>query len=231
MSNRVFSVFSGNQLKILAIVLMTLDHIGMLLFPSVLWLRIVGRAAFPIFAYMIAEGCFHTRSRRRYFFTLAAVALPCQIVYALAMHSLEQCVLVTFALSVALISLFDRARRMRSIVAWIWFVLGLAVIVGGILMGEAMLSSWHFRVDYGVVGVLLPLIIYLGRHKWERLALAAVGLVLLSLCYAGIQWWCLTALIPLAFYSGERGRFRLKYLFYIYYPLHLVILYGISLAM
>ena len=48
---------SNNQLKILAMVAMTLDHVGAYLFPHVLWLRLVGRLAFPVYAFMIAEGC------------------------------------------------------------------------------------------------------------------------------------------------------------------------------
>ena len=51
---------TNNQLKLIALVTMTLDHIGVVLFPQAQWLRIVGRLAFPIFAYMIAEGCRHT---------------------------------------------------------------------------------------------------------------------------------------------------------------------------
>ena len=55
---------TGNQLKLIALVTMTIDHIGMQLFPRVRLLRIIGRLAFPIFAYMIAEGCRYTRNRR-----------------------------------------------------------------------------------------------------------------------------------------------------------------------
>ena len=53
---------TGNQLKLFAVIVMTIDHIGAVLYPSVLWLRIVGRLAYPIFAYMIAEGCAHTHA-------------------------------------------------------------------------------------------------------------------------------------------------------------------------
>ena len=55
---------TNNQLKLIAMLSMLIDHVGMLLFPGVRVLRIIGRLAFPIFAYMIAEGCAHTRSRR-----------------------------------------------------------------------------------------------------------------------------------------------------------------------
>ena len=56
---------SGNQLKIIAAISMTVDHLGFILFPSLIILRIIGRIAFPIFAYMIAEGCRYTKNEKR----------------------------------------------------------------------------------------------------------------------------------------------------------------------
>ena len=88
---------TSNQLKVLAMVTMTLDHIGVQLFPGVLWLRVAGRLAMPIYAWMIAEGCRHTRDRKKYLLRLASLALLCQIVYFFAMGSLYMCILVTFS--------------------------------------------------------------------------------------------------------------------------------------
>mgnify|MGYP002512812198 CR=1 FL=1 len=68
-------------LKLLAAACMLIDHAGMLLFPDKMWMRAVGRLAFPIFAYMIAEGCTYTRSRGKYFAQMAGLALVCQLVY------------------------------------------------------------------------------------------------------------------------------------------------------
>ena len=59
----------------------------------------------------------------------------------------------------------------------------------------------------------------------------AAGLVAVSLAIGGIQTFCLLALIPLAFYNGKRGKLRMKYFFYIFYPAHLIILYGINLLL
>ena len=67
---------TGNQLKILALVTMTIDHVGVVLLPQYLVLRIIGRLTYPIFAYMIAEGCFYTHSKRRYLGGIFALALP-----------------------------------------------------------------------------------------------------------------------------------------------------------
>ena len=99
---------TGNQLKILALVSMTLDHIGVVMFPNVLWLRIVGRLAFPIFAYMIAEGCFYTHSKGKYLGSICALGLVCQLVYWFALGSLEQSILTTLALGIVTIYAFQR---------------------------------------------------------------------------------------------------------------------------
>ncbi len=223
-----FQGVSGNQLKILAMALMTVDHIGMLLFPTALWMRMIGRAAFPIFAYMIAEGCRYTRSRPRYFWTLVIAAVPCQLAYAIAERSAYQCVLVTFACSVLWIHLWDRAVKNRRVADYLMLVSALVGVTLLYILGRIFGQTVHFDVDYGLVGIALPLIIFLGRTRWERLAMTALGLVLLSATYGGVQWWCLTALLPLGFYNGTRGVHRMKYVFYIYYPLHLAALYGIS---
>ena len=99
---------TGNQLKLIALITMTIDHMGMMLFPRVKILRAIGRIAFPIFAYMIAEGCRHTRNRRKYLLSMVSLAAVCQVVYFFAMGSLSMSVLVTFSLSIGLIYLLDR---------------------------------------------------------------------------------------------------------------------------
>ena len=217
---------SGSALKWLALVFMTLDHIGMMLFPSVVWLRAVGRLAFPIFAYMIAEGCCYTRSHLRYLLTLLAVAVPIQFVYAVFVHSAAQCVMVTFALSVALIMLYEYVCRHKTV--WALFAVAVIGVCGGILLGQKYLSTWQFTVDYGVFGVLLPLLIYVGRTQRQKLLLCGIGLVPICILNIPLQWWCFAALPLLVLYNGKRGKRPLKYGFYLYYPLHLAVLYGFS---
>ena len=70
---------TGNQLKILAMIAMTCDHVGLQLFPQWTFLRIIGRLALPIYAYMIAEGCRYTRDRRKYLLRMVSLAALCQI--------------------------------------------------------------------------------------------------------------------------------------------------------
>ena len=110
MDTKGFPGLSGNQLKLIALVTMTIDHVGMLLFPRLRILRYIGRIAFPIFAYMIAEGCHYTRNRRKYLLSMIFVAALCQVVYFFAMGSLYMSVLVTFSLSIGLIYLADYAQ-------------------------------------------------------------------------------------------------------------------------
>ena len=220
---------TGNQLKLLALVTMTCDHIGVTLFPQVLWLRIVGRLALPIFAYMIAEGCRHTHSRKRYLLSIVAVAALCQAVYLVAMGSLYMCIMVTFSLSVALIYLWDYAKTRPAPQGG--FLVLAALCVTWVLCEVPLFPGTDFHIDYGIFGVLLPVLIYMGRSGLQAFAMAALGLVFLNLSMGGIQWFSLLALIPLAFYDGTRGKAKLKYLFYIYYPAHLAVIWLISLLL
>ena len=215
---------TSNQLKLLAMLTMTLDHIGVQMFPGVLWLRIVGRLAFPIYAYMIAEGCAHTRNRRKYLLQMAGLALLCQLVYFFAMGSLFQCILVTFTLSILLIYACDTGSRPLIGLT----LLGVAFITVAL---PRLLPGTDFAIDYGFFGVLVPVAAYLGKTRREKLLFMAFTLAALAWSFGGIQWYSLAALLPLALYGGQRGKRRMKWLFYLYYPLHLAAIYGISLLL
>lgn len=218
---------TGNQLKLIALIAMTCDHIGVQLFPQVILLRIIGRLALPIFAYMIAQGCRYTRNKTKYLLTIAAVALVCQLVYFFAMGSLYQCILVTFSLSIGLIFVLDAARRQPCVRSYAITVL--AVLCVWVISDVLPMLLPGFCVDYGFWGILLPVLIWLGKDKWQSLLLCAGGLILLSIGNP-LQWYSLLTLPLLALYNGARGKAKLKYLFYIYYPAHLALLYLISLV-
>lgn len=208
---------TGNQLKILAMIAMTCDHVGLQLLPQYGALRIIGRLALPIYACMIAEGCRHTRDRRAYLLRLAGLAAVCQAVYFAAMGSLYQCILVTFSLSVCLICLADRAKASGSFKGLFFGVL--AVFFVCVVLPE-LLPRTDFAVDYGFAGVLLPVLIYQGG----TLGLTA-GLILLALVYGGNQWFALAAVPLLLCYNGQRGKWKMGRFFYWYYPAHLVVIY------
>lgn len=217
---------TGNQLKLLAMLAMTCDHVGLQLFPELDFLRWIGRLAMPLYAYMIAEGCRYTRNRKRYFMGIALLGLVCQLVYFFAMGSLYQCILVTFSLSILLIYLLDNAK---GFLGWVNLFIGIFIAWFLSSMLPEMLAHTDFRIDYDMWGIALPVLIYLGKNRKESLLLAALGLVMLGINYGGEQWLGLLALIPLAFYDGTRGKARIKWLFYLYYPAHLVIIYLLSM--
>ena len=210
---------TGNALKIIAMIAMTCDHVGLQLLPQFPILRILGRLALPVYAWMIAEGCRHTRDRKKYLLRLASLALLCQIVYFFAMGSLYMCILVTFSLSVCLIWLWDKKPGMPF-----WLSV-LAVFLLCVVLPE-LLPRTDFYIDYGIWGVLLPWMIYVSGIKG-----LCTGLLLLALNYGGFQWFAFAAVPLLMCYNGQRGKWKIGRFFYFYYPAHLVILYLLSLIL
>ena len=219
---------SNNQLKIIALVAMTIDHVGAYLFPQIQWLRIVGRLAFPIFAYMIAEGCHHTRNMGRYLGTMALFALACQTVDYFATGSLYMSILVTFTLSIGLIFCYKKAEKRENPLWVALLVLGLVAARYICQQLPQLLPDTDFGVDYGFIGVLIPWALYLVKNKNFRLVMLAGCLAVLAWNSYYIQWYALLSVPLIAFYNGQRGKKNLKWLFYIYYPAHLVAIYGIS---
>ena len=225
METRRSFCLSGNQLKLIAMLTMTLDHIGLYLLPQVQWLRILGRLSLPIYAYMIAEGCRYTHSRKGYFARIAFLAAICQGVYFLAMGSLYQCILVTFCLSIGMIFCLDAMRRSNTWISRGLFVLAVWGVGFVCEILPALLPGTDFAVDYGFFGALLPVLVYWGKDRNQKVLLMGVGLVLLALDLGGIQWCALGALPLLLCYTGQKGRHSLGMVFYLYYPVHLVVIY------
>lgn len=221
------AMLTGNMLKLIAAFSMLLDHMGMLLFPHQIWFRIAGRLAFPIFAYMIAEGCHYTRNRKRYWGLITALAVVYQIVYLIVDGTLYFSVLVTFSLSILTIYALDHVKTHPGMAS--------AVVFSGSVVILWMLNRL-FTIDYGFWGCMLPVFASLPRRTpYDRpgigLLCLALGLLLLSLDFGGIQMYSLLSLPILLCYSGRRGKWNLKYFFYIFYPTHLVVLYLIQLLM
>ena len=235
---------SSNMLKIIAAALMLVDHIGMLLFPNIIIFRIIGRLSFPIFAFLIAEGCKHTRSKLRYFLTVFSFGAAIQAVYSIFTKSLDMNILLTFSVSIAIIcALSDFKGRVyaEDTTRAKLILSGLSVIA---LIFASYAVSLFVRFDYGFIGFMTPVAASLfhkpknAPYMFDRLdtlpvSLASMGVSLLFLSFSNqpIQFFSLLSLPILMLYSGERGRFRMKYFFYLFYPLHLLLLYGISLFM
>lgn len=221
---------SSFVLKIIAAVSMLLDHMGLLLFPGHEIFRVMGRLAFPIYAFCIAEGFYYTRSRRRYFLLIFALGLACQIVYFISDGSLYLGVLIAFSVSILLMWALDGLKKALS--AKMDVAGAAALFLLGLLSAGALC---HFmEVDYGFIGLMLPVLAFVTEKKWLRLGLFSLGLVALCVnlaCFGGfdVQWWSLATLPLLALYNGRPGKYRMKYFFYIFYPAHLAILYLIAM--
>ncbi len=221
---------------------MVVDHIGVIFFPNDLIWRYIGRISMPIFAYFIAEGCRYTRSPWGYLGKLSACLIVCQIGNYVGTGSLEICILGTFLLGACLLFSLQNAKKALLIRAWgkgaAWsglFVLGIAA---------TYYVNQIIYIDYGFWACMLPVFagaMYLPENapgnlkkwdnKWLSLLCFAVGLALLSYFddYSEVQVYCLLALPLLALYSGRRGKWKMKYFFYLFYPVHLALLEGIYL--
>ncbi len=249
---------SGNQLKIIAAIFMAIDHSSMLFFPNVYLFRLLGRISYPLFAFMIAEGAKYTKNKLKHFLMIFVLAVICQIVYFFFDNgSLYMCILVTFSLSTLCLyalqyfkkQLFNtQAKAPAKILSGALFAFSIIA---------TNLFCKCFEVDYGFFGCILPVFINLfdfhqipAPDTWKkldclpvRLACLCVGLIVLSSYqtyslqnigmaepWTYLQWFSLLALPFLCLYSGEKGKRNMKYFFYLFYPLHLVLLEGIFLA-
>ena len=221
-------------LKGIAAALMLTDHVGAILLPEVLALRCVGRLAFPIFAFFIAEGYAHTRDFGRYFRRLAILAVVSEIPFNLengAVFDLtRQNVLFTLCLALLTLRGLEALGRERGFGRWAGCGL---VLAAGFAAGELL------RTDYGGWGVVTVALLYLCRDGkyaklWLLLAMAAVnGLGMGSLAmpvFGGempIQIFAVAALPVIWLYNGQAGPKGLRRAFYVFYPAHLLVLEGI----
>ena len=220
-------ILTGNHLKLIAAAAMFLDHMGVMLFPGNMSLRIIGRLALPIYAYMIAEGCKYTRSKAKYLGMVFSLAVVCQTVYFF--FAGDTYLSILFTLSLAIGTIFTLQRWQKDPTA------GNALAVSLAVAGVYLLNR-VFTIDYGFWGCMLPVfpaLVHNTPYDKTSASVAALGLglVLLAVSTGGIQWFSLLALPLLLMYSGKRGKLRMKYFFYIFYPVHLVVLEGIAMVM
>lgn len=246
-----------NQLKLIAAVSMLIDHIGYILFPFFDVFRIVGRLAFPIFAFCIAEGVRYTKNRLRYLLIIGVCAVIFQIVFIFAAGGNVVNIFGTFALSICLCYLFDKTKN-RKFGGFLIFLLAVFAVYA---------LTCFVPFDYGFVGVLLPLSAYVfdskpttaasdttivtdreqtpesvslsleesptsNVGKWAKLL--CFTLMLATLAAVGgwkIQYYALFAIPILSLYNGQYGSRKFKWWFYFFYPLHLVLIYGVSILM
>lgn len=212
-------MISAAALQIIAIITMTIDHVGYYLVPDCWPLRVIGRIAFPIFAFMLVEGFKHTHSRPKYFARLLATALVAQVLfYVFAMfcnYYYMHNVLFTFAFAFIALLCAEQGK---------FFLVAIPLLA---------LAAGAFECEYGVYGVLLVLGYYYAdrifrNNRYLRvMAQATVLIATMSSQALDVKWpiqlYAIFAIIPIALYSGKKGR-RLPRLFgYIYYPAHIAV--------
>lgn len=214
-------MLSGNVLKLIAAVSMLADHIGMIFFPDMEIFRIAGRLAYPIFAFMIGEGCRYTHNKKMYIAKIIFVAFICQSAYFSYDRSLDMCIMVTFSVSVAVAFCLQRVQTAKSTEQRVLRYTELAGAVAG-----AWVANMYLDIDYGFWGCIIPALPVLAadRKVYVKRIVFALGLVILAWEYGGVQWYSLLALPLIGLYSGKRGKYNLKYFFYIFYPVHLAVL-------
>ncbi len=241
---------SGSTLKLFAIVSMLVDHVGAVILGRMLltqtylqtrantvWvedygrlydtyqvMRGIGRLAFPIFCFLLVEGFTRTSDVKKYAVRLGIFSLLSEIPFDLAFKArflefsyqnvfftLLLGLLAMMAVDWVLYHVWSENPRLQSFLS---FVLAAAVTVCACAAAELL------RADYGAKGVFCIVILYLTRRRKSVQMLAGA----LSFLW---EVPAPAAFVPLCFYNGKRG-FRLKYVFYIFYPAHLLLLYLVS---
>ena len=224
MSANKYKVLTLSSLKWIALITMLIDHIAATMMPyynivqeltninmAIVYavMRGIGRLSFPIFCFCIVEGFVHTRNVKKYLIRLFIFALITEPIYDLAFFGTAfyldyQNVLWTFL--IAMLMLMAVKKYSQSILLKVIIILIFALI------------AWLLKTDYSYIGVIIVAIYYLYREKnWVKLG--ATAILFLDMAVIGAALTCL--------YNGEKGK-GLKYLFYVFYPAHLLLLYIIS---
>lgn len=231
---------TANQLRLLAMGLMVLDHLWATIVPGNNWMTHLGRLAFPIFAFQVAEGYCHTSNWRRYLKRLLLFALISEVPFDLItggmpVYPFHQNVLFTLALGLWAIAALDTFRRERTVRRGLRAAL---VLAASLLLGIIGM------VDYSWQGVATVVAFWALRgRRWEKpgqvAALALLNIVwfrgemlLLPLPGGGIfelseQAFAVLAVLPIWMYRGEKGRSArwMQWAAYAFYPGHFLLLW------
>ena len=236
-------------LHILGMVIMLMDHAWVTIAPSHNWLTWVGRIAFPIFAFLTAEGYFRTKNFKSYLGRMFLFALLAEIPFNLMntggssfFYPLHQNVLFTFIIALLMMRCIDKMReKFSNKAALIMFASGALLLVG------YLLGAFLF-VDYYGAGVVTVLVFYFfHERKWWAFLLQAVCLYYINVeMLAGLyvpvellghsfelhqQLLALLALVPIWLYNGRKGNDSILFRFgcYFFYPAHMLLLVALML--
>jgi hypothetical protein len=219
------------QLKIIAMLTMLIDHVGAVLFPQLIVLRIIGRIAFFIFAFELVEGFFHTSNVGNYILRLILFGIVSEFCFDFAFNGsmtfFHQNVMFELALGLIMMWFLEYFKDYSSqLLRWL-----LSIIV----VFVAMFISEITMLDYSSFGIMMILVFYLTRNLkykgyFQFIMLFIINAYIMmayNIPIAGInvpiQVFGLTSLIFIAMYNGEKGKIN-KYFVYAFYPVHLLIL-------
>lgn len=209
--------FPQEALKLIACIAMLIDHIGAVLFPQYPLLRILGRIAFPIYCFLLAEGVFYTKSPSTYILRLLLLAILSELPFDLSVAGR-----ITFRYQNVMVTLFlgvCMGFAMKKSPMWLKPVL---------ILPFALVAKF-LRTDYGAMGIVIIALFLLTRQMPQRLPLQTVGLLLIQLCFSAnnVQHCALAAMIPISLYSGQKLTYSAvaQWSFYLFYPVHLLILW------
>ena len=228
-NGKKYQILDGTTLKLIAMISMVFDHAGDMFFPDVMWPRMIGRLAMPIFSFFIAEGFSHTRDKKKYLCRLGIFALISEIPFDLAFEGKigfsHQNIMLSFFLAVVALMLYDwiqggtKSEENHASIG--------KTILGVIAVAAIAALSLLLRADYTIFAVIAVSLFYVLRQK-HPLVRTGVGVAFLALTRT-VGYYCTTGLsfIPLAMYNGKKGK-GLKWLFYGFYPGHLLLLAAIK---
>ncbi len=219
-------VLNRNHLKLIGCLTMLIDHIGFVFFPEIRIFRIIGRIAFPLFAFFVAEGMYYSKSRKNYQLAMLIFALVSQIPYFL-LFGYKFNIMFTFLLAMQLIIFYDKTKINNNYKSnnYLFFVYMLLITIILSLLGI---------IDYGFWGVMLVFFLYVFKNntKYRIIAMATcliMTAVSVSAIFVLVQLVSLLAIPLILIYNGEKGKGKYKYAFYLFYPVHIAILYIFSL--
>lgn len=217
------------QLKMIAILAMVMDHVGLVFFPSFLPFRVVGRLTAPIMAFFIAEGYTKTRNIMRYMLRLFVFALISMLPYVYVFGQSPFNILFDLLLGLVVIHFSQSLHKEYQK----WALVAVAAILAFILQSDGRLGIstlvylfYRFREDRRKI-ILSMSLLYFGVLVASAITSIAVGQM--AVLGQGSFWLrplSLLSLLLLFRYHGERGP-SLKYFFYAFYPLHLLIIYAV----
>lgn len=232
-------------LHLLAMAFMLCDHLWATVVRGGDWLTWIGRIAFPIFAFMTAEGFFYTKNFKKYLLRMLVFALISEIPFNLMyggsfIYPFHQNVMWTFLISMLCMKGIELVRRKNKILLTVFAAVGLSAV--GFLAGTVFMTDYY---GFGVLTVLL-FYIFRGREWWRILAVICGMYIINGILLGGLsipialfglefdfpqQSLAMLALIPIYLYRGKQGPYNklIKYSFYAFYPAHMLILSLISL--